>query len=171
MSYARIFAVLAAMAVAGIASAQPASEEPAGQPEEYVIRPGVEPLVSEMLGSGQTLPGQCTFSDGRIERTAVVATYTCGAASVVVQLIHPSAAPSGGVRTQRFVIAVKSGAPPTGLVEALADRIRAREAEFEWTDLGGGGRRTRRVAVGVAAVAAVAIVLFWALRRRSTRID
>ena len=173
MAYARIFVVVVAMAVVGIPRAEPAgpaSVEVGGQPEEYVIQPGAEPLLSDMLGSGETLPGACKFSDGSIERTSVLATYTCGAGSVVLQLSHPAVAPAGGVRTQRFAVTVKDGTPPAGLVEALAERIRARESAFEWTDLGGGGRWTRRVAGGVAGGAAGAALLFWAMRRRSTRL-
>ena len=169
VSYARMVAVLLTMVVVGIARAEPAgpvAAEASRQTEEYVIRPGAEPLMAEMLGSGQPLPGECTFSDGRVERTSVLATYTCGAASVVLQLLHPSAAPGGGVHTQRFVITVKDGTPPAGLVDALAERIRARESAFEWTDLGGGGRSTRRVVFGVVAAGVVAAFLLWAVRRR-----
>jgi hypothetical protein len=172
------------MAVVRIARAEPGGAptpvDAARQNEKYVILPGAEPLFSDMLGSGQALPGGCTFSNGQIGRTSVLATYTCGGGHVVLQLLHPEIALPGGVRTQRFAITVKSGAPPAGLVETIADRIRAREAAFEWTvapaferrsqrSLGGGGTQTMRWAVPVAAGAAVTILVFWALRRLAAR--
>ena len=170
--------ILAAMVVVGIARAQPERApipvDAAGQNDQYVIQPGAEPLFADMLGSGQTLPGGCTLSDGQIERTEVLATYTCGGGQVVLQLLHPEIAHTGGVRTQRFAVTVKSGAPPAGLVDAVADRIRAREAAFEWKRIGAGGEHTMRGAqttrwvVVVAAAAAVAVV-FWALRRLTAR--
>src|SRR5262249_30358102 len=120
------------MVVVGIARAQPGgASTPAdagGGNERYVITPGAGPPVGDMLGSDVTLPGGCTFQDGKIERTSVLATYECGGGPVVLQLFHPEAAPRGSVRTQRFAIAVKSGTPPGGLVDAVAERIRAREA-------------------------------------------
>src|SRR2546422_9753986 len=98
--------VIAAMAVVGIARAQPegapAPVDAARQNERYVILPGAEPMFADMLGSGQTLPGGCTVGDAEIERTSVLATYTCGGGQVVLQLLHPEIAPPGGVRTQRF---------------------------------------------------------------------
>ena len=155
------------MAVVGIARAQPDGApmqvDAARQNEQYVIQPGAEPLFSDMLGSGPTLPGGCTFRNGQIERTSVLATYACGGGQVVLQLLHPEIGPRGGVRTRRFAIAVKSGAPPAGLVEAVAERVRAREAAFEWKSLGAGVAQMMRRAVPVAA--AVAILLFWVLFR------
>jgi hypothetical protein len=157
------------MAVFGIARAKaevpPMALDAASENERYAIQSGAEPLFADMLGRGQTLPGGCTFSDGKIERTSVLATYTGGDGHVALQLLHPAIAPSGGVRTQRFAITVKSGAPPAGLVEAVADRIRAREVAFEWTEVGGRGTQTRRWPVPVAAGAVAAILAFWALRR------
>src|SRR5262245_34482470 len=129
--------VLAAVAVFGVARADaddpPLTVDAARQNERYAIEPGAETLFAEMLGQGQTLPGSCTLGDGKIDRTSVVATYTCADGQVVLQLLHPTSTPAEAVRTQRLGIAVKSGTPPAGLVEAIADRIRAREAGFEWT--------------------------------------
>src|SRR2546425_13194588 len=170
--------ILAAMVVVGIARAQPERApipvDAAGQNDQYVIQPGAEPLFADMLGSGQTLPGGCRLSDGQIERTEVLATYTCGGGQVVLQLLHPEIAHTGGVRTQRFAVTVKSGAPPAGLVDAVADRIRAREAAFEWKRIGAGGEHTMRGAqttrwVVVVAAAAPVTVVFWALRRLTGR--
>src|SRR5262245_28198660 len=119
MPWSRIMIpLLAAMAVIGVARARPEDAIPADadrEDEQYVIKPGAEPLLADMLGSGQTLPGGCTLGDGQIERTSVLATYTCGGEKVVLQLLHPELAPSGGVRTRRFAVTVKSGTPPGGL--------------------------------------------------------
>ena len=165
--------ILAAVAGVGIARAQPGGApmpvDAARENEQYVIQPGAEPLFADLLGSGQTLPGGCTLSNGEIERTSVLATYSCGGGNVVLQLLHPEIAPSGGVRTRRFAIVVKSGTPPAGFVDAVADRIRAREAAFEWTDLGRRGTQTMRWLVPLAAGAVVAILVFWALRRLTVR--
>ena len=166
------------MAVAGIVRAQPdGAPKPAAaapQSEPYVIQPGAESLFADMLGGRQPLPGGCTLSDGKIQPTAVVATYSCGGAQVVLQLLHPDSAQPGGVRTLRFAVTVTAGAPPAGLVDAVADRIRAREAAFEWKRIEAGGAHTvpeghpMRWAVLIAVAAAVAIVS-WALRRRTAR--
>ena len=166
--------VLAAVALVGIACATPArasaAVDAARHAEQYVILPGAEPLLSDMLGSGQTMPGGCTFTDGRIERTSVIASYTCGAAAVVLELLHPAVARPGGVRTQRFAITASSGTPPPGLVDALADRIRAREAAFEWTNLGQRRTQAPRRLIWIAVGGAVAAVLaLWALRRLAVR--
>src|SRR5881296_2517723 len=116
------------MAVAGIVRAQPdGAPKPAAaapQSEPYVIQPGAESLFADMLGGGQPLPGGCTLSDGKIQSTAVVATYSCGGAQVVLQLLHPDSA------------------PPAGLVDAVADRIRAREVAFEWKRIEASGAHT-----------------------------
>ena len=75
-----IVPLLAAVAVAGIARARPAGALTAayasGDDERYCIEPGAEALFAEMLGRGQTLPGGCLFSDGKIERFSVLVNYT-----------------------------------------------------------------------------------------------
>ncbi len=139
-----VVAVFAATALVGIARAQP---------------------------EGAPKPPDAT---PQIEGTSVLATYTCGGGQVVLELLHPETVQTGGVRTQRFAVTVKSGPPPAGLVDAVAGRIRAREAAFEWKRIGAGGEHTMRGAqttrwvVVVAAAAAVAVV-FWALRRLTGR--
>src|SRR5215510_2784137 len=100
MPWSRItIPALTALAVVGIARAQPAQEpapvDAARQNEKYIIQPGAEALFADMLGQGQTLPGGCAFSGGQIERTSVLATYTCRGGSVVLQLLHPEIAPPG----------------------------------------------------------------------------
>jgi hypothetical protein len=158
----------------GIAHARAESPPPdvdaARASERYVIAPGTETLLGEMLGKGEALPGGCKLTDGKIERTAVLGTYTCGDAEVVLQMLHPEQAPPGGVRTERFAVGAKSGTPPAGLVEAIADRIRAREATFNWTDVGGDGAQKASGAnrwLLASIIAAAALLAFRVLRRRA----
>ena len=160
---------LMAMLVLGIAPAQgedpPPEVDDARQSERYAIQPGAEALFAEMLGKGETLPGGCTLSDGKIDRTAVLATYTCGDGQVALQLVHPASAPSGAVGTQRFAVTVERGTAPAGFVDAVTEKIRARETAFAWSVVGGGDRAATRWPVWVAAGAVLGLVL-WALRRR-----
>src|SRR5690349_18946827 len=118
--------VVAALTLGTTARAQtesaPADVDAARSSERYGIEPGAEQLLATMLGSGETLSGGCKLDDGQIQRTAVVATYVCSGGNVVLQLDHPDVAPPGGVRTGRFAITVKSGTPPSGLVDAVAER-------------------------------------------------
>ncbi|MEB2286415.1 MAG: hypothetical protein OZ922_17255 [Myxococcales bacterium] len=164
---------VAAMIVLGVVRAH--AEEPppevagARRHERYVIRPGTEPLFADMLGRGETLPGGCTLRDGKIDRVSVTATYGCADGDAVLELLHPTGAASGGVRTERFLIIAKSGAASARLVEAVAERIRAHEAAFAWTEIADAGAAKRRWPVAVAAavaVVAVAVILALQIRRR-----
>jgi len=156
------------VALATIARAQAVEVDSAQLNERYGIEPGAEQLFSAMLGGADTLPGGCKLADGQIARTAVVAKYTCSGGDVVLQLDHPDVAASGGVRTQRFAITVKSGTPPGGLVDAVAERIRAREGSFQWKTLEAAKRQKHWVVLAVA-VAAVGILVIWVLRRLARR--
>ena len=166
--------MVGAMALTRVAFAQPeAAPEPvdaARAAERYAISPGAEPSISDMLGRGQALPGGCAFASGRIERTYVLATYTCGAERIELRFLHPEAAPPGSVRTKAFAI-VSAGTPSNDLVEAIADRVRAHEATFEWTDVGERDTPDRpwRLALAVV-VAGLAVSLgLSAVRRRRPR--
>lgn len=150
----------------------PADVDTARASERHAIEAGSETLLGEMLGKGEDLPGGCKLTDGKIERTSVLATYGCGAGDVVLQLRHPDDAPAGGARTERFAVDVKSGTAPAGLVDAIADRIRAREKTFTWTDVGNGRAEqanglTRRLLALAAAIAA--FLVYRAFRRRGAR--
>ncbi len=113
-----------AIALLLIALASPA----AGQ----IIPPGNEAVVEQMLGTGETFPGDCKLAGGSIERTAVVARYDCsGGRTVAVELRHPSDAPQAATRTERFAI-VARGPAPAGFVDAIARRVAAAEAHFRW---------------------------------------
>ena len=164
-----LMAVLVLGTIAPAKAEDPPPEvDDARQSERYAIQPGAEALFAEMLGKGETLPGGCTLSEGKIERTAVVATYTCGEGQVALQLLHPASAPRGAVSTRRFAVTVDRGTAPAGFVDAVTEKIRAHETAFAWSEVGGGNRAATRWPVWVAAGAVVALVL-WALRRRSAK--
>lgn len=165
--------VLAAVVAFGIARANakdpPVPVDPARLNERYAIEPGSEKLIAEMLGQGRSLAGGCTLDDGNIERTSVLATYTCPGGQVVLQLLHPASTPPDAVRTERFGLVVKSGAPPAGLVESVAQSVRAREASFGWTEVGGREPVPRRWPWAIVGGAVAAILALWALRLFGSR--
>ncbi|HSP99542.1 MAG TPA: hypothetical protein VL049_20155 [Candidatus Dormibacteraeota bacterium] len=168
MRFLRILLLLAATAAVPLRAQTPdagvAADDAAPQVEQAVIPPGVEPLFADMLGSGQSLPGGCKFSDGQIEHTTVLATYTCQDGEVVLLLQHPDSAPAGGVRTQSFALSVKSGTPPPGLIDAVAERVRAREGAFAWKTVGGGQAPALRKWLTIAAAVLIVAVLIWVVR-------
>src|SRR5512134_233107 len=98
------------------------------------IPPGQEELLSQMLGRGETLPGNCRFAGGGIEGAIVVAKYTCETGTITVELRDAADAPASALRTQQFAIVVRSGPAPPELTEALATLVRDREASLEWKD-------------------------------------
>jgi hypothetical protein len=166
--------MVGALALGGIAFAQPESPpaeiDAARASERYAIAPGSEAVVSDMLGRGEALPGGCAFASGRIERTYVLATYTCGADPIELRFLHPEVAPPGSVRTKAFAIAVTGGTSPGALVEAIAERVRAREATFEWTTVGGRDPYPSRWGFGAAAVGVgLVLLILVAVRRKRAR--
>jgi hypothetical protein len=129
-----------------------------------VIAPGQEQLLAEMLGRGEALPGSCTFSNGQVESALVRGTYQCAGGEVVVELRHPSWEQGAVATTERFAISVPSGSPPAGLVEALASRIRQREARFLWKSPaspgeGGGTRAFAFIEIDTGMIQAVWAIL------------
>lgn len=164
-----VAAIMLVRVTLGQADAVPPDVDPARRGEQYAIAPGAEQLLSDMLGAGQNLPGGCTFTNGRIEQTRVLATYTCGTHESVLQFLHPEAAPAGGIRTRAFVIEVRDGTPPDELVQAIADRVRAREAAFEWTYTGGHEEQKSRgtlVSVALASLFLLSVLALLAVRKR-----
>jgi hypothetical protein len=137
-----------------------------------VIPEGQDQLLGDMLGMGTTLPGGCAFTDGKVDRRTVTASYACSAGTLAIVLHHPNDAPAGAVQTAKFAIAVQSGTVPDGFIDALTARIRAKEPAFQWqiyappasTTVGTGPRLW-----WLAVVAIVVVVLVWAVRRRAGR--
>jgi hypothetical protein len=97
-----------------------------------VIAAGQEEMLAAMVGQGATLPGQCTFDRGDVDRTWIKSTYKCPGGEVVFELRHPDKAPAGATQTAKFAIILQSGSPPPGLVDALVSLVRSRETAFEW---------------------------------------
>ena len=134
---------------------------------EWVIPPGQEELLAEMLGRGATLPGDCKFAGAEANRTVITTTYTCAQEEVAFELRHPSAAPPGATQTGRFAIALHHGTPQKDLTEALVALIRSREGGFQWKRIGPLSRPSARGTVLVTAAALLgAAVLGWTLLRR-----
>ena len=93
------------------------------------------------------------------------ATYDCQGATVVVDLRHPDAAPAGAVSTKRLALSVSSGNAPAGLVDAIAELVRAREGEFDRKATSGGTRSPLRWLPAVAIVL-VLLAVVWFVRHR-----
>ena len=165
-------------------SAQPAPEAAAENLHEHgpgqemlnepdtVIPPGQENLIAELVGCGETLPGDCKLTAGQVERISVRATYACSSGEVVYDLRHPSAAPANSTATSRFAVVLVSGTPPPGFADALVARIRAREATFQWRVLprdaqGSSAGLHSRFFVAAAVIVAL-LLLAWALWARAS---
>lgn len=135
------------------------------------IPEGRDDFFAEMFGRGETLPGNCRFSGGQVDRHEVVAVYACGDGEVVYELSHPDKAPLAVPRTVRFALALRDGTPPSGLEDALLARIRSREAAFEWIWPRNAAVQPRRIAIvpiAAAVLGAIALALVLRRRRRSS---
>jgi hypothetical protein len=144
----------------------------------WIIEPGQEAVLLAMLGGSEDLAGGCRLEGASVERTIVVARYTCAGSAARMELRHPSDAPPAAPRTEAFALVVPAGEPiPTALVEALGARIRAREGAFRWTAEGralghsleeaGVSRSDRVRGLMGGAAAAFAFVIAFALAVRS----
>ncbi len=99
---------------------------------DEVIPPGSEALMAEMLGAGQTLPGDCKFAGGSIERTFAAAHYDCAdGRKFRLDLRHSSEGPAAAMRTKQFAIVPRGEVPPA-LLEAVARSVAGGEARFQW---------------------------------------
>jgi hypothetical protein len=105
----------------------------------WVIEPGQEALLLAMLGGSAELPGGCRLAGASVDRTVVVARYTCPAGPARIELHHPSDATPAAPRTGSFAIVVPPGEQvPPELIDALGAGLRGREREFRWTADGRG---------------------------------
>ncbi|MDX2170648.1 MAG: glycosyltransferase family 39 protein [Deltaproteobacteria bacterium] len=127
----RLFVSLVGLAL--LAAAPAAAAAPPH--EDTVVPPGHEELFADMLGRGATLPDGCAFRAGQIERSVVRGVYACPGGEVAIELRHPSAAPPGAARTDRFGVVWARGAPADGLLAAGVARVTARERGFAWLEL------------------------------------
>jgi hypothetical protein len=144
--------------------------------KQWVIPPGQEDLLADMLGRNAQLPGGCQFTGGEASGPIVTGTYTCAGANVAIELHHPDDAPSDAPRTERFAVVVGNGAPPPALVDAVVSLIRAKEASFQWLETksqpesASPDRSARLVAGGTVLAVLVALWILWRLvRPRRTR--
>ncbi len=129
-------AALAASALASHAApawAAPAAPVPPGQ--IAVIAPTRSAFLGAALGMGKTvLTGGCVLRTAEIQRSAVRATYACEAGVAALEVRHPGGVTGALATTEQFAI-VGAGpvAPPQTLVDAVAERLRAKESEWQWT--------------------------------------
>ncbi|MCB9787726.1 MAG: hypothetical protein H6744_13670 [Deltaproteobacteria bacterium] len=151
----------------------------------WVIAPGQEKLLGEMLGTGVELPGGCRFAGASVERDHVTGRYECaGGRALAVELRHPSEAQGRGVRTAQFSVLAPTGELPPDFSQALRQRIRAHEARWRWSSpnrapvaanpAGPGDDRLSAarlvpLAAGLVAAFAAALALLVALLRLATR--
>lgn len=92
-----------------------------------------------MLGKGVTLPGECAWDGATVQETRVVSWYLCSGTRIELELRHPSETDAGVAQTSQFAIRPRGPPPPAGLVDAIAQRVREREAAFVWS---GGGEHS-----------------------------
>ncbi len=168
-------AVCVAVGQSAPGDAAPAATEPPRREESGdgpAILAGQEAVLGPMVGMSETLPGQCRMAGANIDRNIITVTYNCSGGDVVVTLRHISTAPSGATKTEHFGIAVESGAPPEGFVDALVKLVRAHEAKVQWmwpTGAAGRPRRFPSLSLIVAGVALVGVAVGVLARRRRTR--
>jgi hypothetical protein len=119
--------LVVAAVVIGVGGAAAASE--------WAIPPGHEQLFAEMLGKDLKLAGECQWDGASIEDSTLTATFACAAGSRNIELRHPSDATPDAALTKSFAVVPLDGAP-RDLVDAVAERVRAREAGWRWASIG-----------------------------------
>ena len=111
-----------------------AEDLPAGS-RQAVVPPGQEDLLVDMLGKGAELPGPCKLSGAEAKLTMIRAEYACPSGAIAAEFYHPDDAPAGATKTSQFAIVIPAAAP-SGFGDALVERVRAREAPFQWKYVG-----------------------------------
>ena len=138
----------------------------------WVIRPGQEDALADMMGRGVSLPGPCTFTGGQVNAGVVSATYMCPSGEVALELRAGSVAHDHLLRSERFAVTTRGGSAPPELLEALLPRIRAGESAIGWSappsDHGSGRALPSSAALwlGVVLVASALAVALWRRHRR-----
>ena len=126
------------MVVAAVGLIAGADADAQDVPAPMVIPPGQEPVIARMLGDAAT--AGCTRTDRIIEPERIRVAYRCTDSDVDVVLSHASA--GTGVITARFSVATEVAPPAAAaLIAAVAQRVRAAEADFAWISPSGRGRR------------------------------
>jgi hypothetical protein len=109
----------------------------------YVIPPGRELIVQEMLGARASLPDGCSMTSASIERTFVRALYTCDVSSnASIELHHPTAS-TGAVRTTRQ-FAIVAHEAPDALVDVVAALVAQHETDWSWVEVRDAGSADRK---------------------------
>lgn len=138
-SWRCVAAALALMALAAPARGDGAGPPPTGAVGRavYAIAPGSEALITAMLGGDDVLPGGCRWSGAEVKQSFVVGHYQCATAGQVdLELHHPSEASEAAVRTAHLAIVRSAGNPaPQRLIDAVAERVRARESAWRWVEV------------------------------------
>jgi len=125
-------------------------------PAGFVIPTGMEALFLKMADPGKSgFPGGYRLAGVAIDRDSAVATYQDKKGrSVALQLRHPDGATNVLASTLRFAIVVPGGAPadaPTlAVARALAKRVKAQEAKFNWSRPSGEAVDSPKAPAGVA---------------------
>lgn len=137
----------------------------------FVVPPGQEELISEMVGRGVVFPGGCRLVDGQVDYVFVRARYECADGDLVVELHRPGEDLAEIARTGRFSVVIRSGEPPAGFVEALAARVESREDEFAWKRIAARSLLETTLLIAAVVLPAAAFVvgcvgLTWAAYRR-----
>jgi len=123
------------------------SSRVAAAPIEAVIPAGQDQLLGAMLGRGEMFPGACRLSAGGARVGSIDATFSCADGKIVLELMHPSRAPSAAIHTEQFAIQVREGDPAPGFIDAFVARVRGHEAAFLWRLPEGRSGRFWRAAV------------------------
>jgi hypothetical protein len=100
---------------------------------DEVIPPGHEPLVAAMVGSGAELPARCALDRAAIDRTKIIASYTCDGRPVTLELVSLSSPEASGAtsKTAQFALIAKAD-PPKALIDDITARVTAREKDWRW---------------------------------------
>lgn len=106
---------------------------PALASQVQVVPPGQEGLILEMLGKGELLPGGCRLTGARVLRTHVAADWACEGGNRSLELRSLDDSGPLVARTAKLaVISEDEGDAARALVDAVAARVREREARWHW---------------------------------------
>lgn len=133
-------ALTVSLCAGATARAQDAAAPP---PTVYVIPPGQETVLADMFGGPALFPGLCRLERATAARAQVEIEYRCQSASapVLLDARHPTAVADSPavVRTAQFALVPRApDDTPPGLIDAVAERVRAHEPEWHWMTPAGG---------------------------------
>lgn len=98
----------------------------------FVIPPGQEACVKQMLSGNAPLPGGYFWTGASIEPTFIRARFESKREEpLVLRLDHASSVVEPRTTTAKFVLSIE-GKPNDEFLQAIAERIRATESDFIW---------------------------------------